>query len=292
MGDPAVSADGSQVFIPAWGAGMEIRFGSAEFDETGDIVPWRQDLFAGALDDAKLDAAGTAYVVHQSDVAAISDAGALKWQLRTDGAAEVALSPDQSVLYLFGAFTQVGGVPRAGLAAVRAADGTLLDWAPAVSGGSVWDLAATGDTVYAGGSFTAPRPHLAAFDAASGALRAFDPAPDAPISVVRVFGDRVYIAGSSMTRVAGAAQRYAAGLSLAGALVWKPALTTIVRDLAAIPGHVIIASDYRDTGGNRPLTAWDAGTGGLETWNPLDPGCPRPNTHADRDRHGDARHDR
>jgi hypothetical protein len=56
-------------------------------------------------------------------------------------------------LILGGGFTAVSGQPRTSLAAVDAATGALLPWAP-VMGVGVAQLAAQGDTIALGGSFT------------------------------------------------------------------------------------------------------------------------------------------
>ena len=79
--------------------------------------------------------------------------------------------------YIGGNFTDVGGVPRAGLAKLNA-DGSLdASFAPQVSG-FVDSLALNGSSLYLGGSFNlvdgAIRGGLAAVDASTGALLPFD----------------------------------------------------------------------------------------------------------------------
>ena len=89
-------------------------------------------------------------------------------------------------VYVGGAFTAIDGQRRDGLAAVDAVSGRLLAWDPRpgwvrrACGGAVHALAAAGGTLYVGGAFTrmgsVVRRGLAAFDAATGALTAWNPA--------------------------------------------------------------------------------------------------------------------
>jgi hypothetical protein len=66
-----------------------------------------------------------------------------------------ALSPDGSILYLGGRFTTVDGVARPNIAAVSAATGALLPWAPKLSATStVFAVTTTpSGAVYLGGQF-------------------------------------------------------------------------------------------------------------------------------------------
>lgn len=86
----------------------------------------------------------------------------------------VAVSPDQSRLYVGGDFTTVNGQARKRIAAFDTSTGALIsNFAPPVNG-SVDAIVATNSTVYAGGSFLGVgnqnRSNLAAFSATNGAL--------------------------------------------------------------------------------------------------------------------------
>ncbi|MBG6180261.1 PKD domain-containing protein, partial [Arthrobacter sp. CAN_A1] len=67
-----------------------------------------------------------------------------------------AIVATNDTVYLGGLFTGVGTVARARLAAFRASDGSLLDWAPAAVGGQVNGLALSpdGTKMVIGGAFT------------------------------------------------------------------------------------------------------------------------------------------
>ena len=81
-----------------------------------------------ALGDVELDAQSTAYFARYStfqsfrddSLWAIAADGTVRWHQTLDGGSGLALSPDEETVYVTGSFTQIGGVPRAGVAAVRA----------------------------------------------------------------------------------------------------------------------------------------------------------------------------
>jgi hypothetical protein len=102
-----------------------------------------------------------------------------------------------NTVFLGGSFEQVDGQPRAGLAAVDAQTGRVRDWNSGLGGASdsVGSMVLDSGTLYVSGNFStlggAPRSKLAAFDAASLALRPWAPVAfeATPLSVA---GGRVY----------------------------------------------------------------------------------------------------
>lgn len=99
---------------------------------------------------------------------------------------DVALSPDNSRLYVVGDFQHAdGGVGRYRVAAYDTSTGALITtFAPAVSS-TVNTVVATKNTVYIGGAFSAvngsPRSNIAALSASNGALLAWNPSADAAV---------------------------------------------------------------------------------------------------------------
>lgn len=77
-----------------------------------------------------------------------SFAPTMNGQVRT-----VAVSPDQTILYIGGDFTQVNGVTRNRIAAFDIASGQLTSFAPSASS-TVRAIATLGSTVYVGGDFS------------------------------------------------------------------------------------------------------------------------------------------
>src|SRR5439155_23536880 len=105
--------------------------------------------------------------------------------------------------YIGGSFTTVGGLPRSNLAHVTSYL-SVSAWSPNADG-IVRALAVSGPTVYVGGDFTsiggAARNHIAALDATTGAVTAWDPnATGFGVYALTVSGSTVY-AGGDFTSV-------------------------------------------------------------------------------------------
>ncbi|MGP9745367.1 PKD domain-containing protein [Brachybacterium sp. AOP29-B2-41] len=121
----------------------------------------------------------------------------------------VAVSPDNSRIYIGGSFTSVNGQNRWNIAALDATTGALLQgFNPAIGGTGVYALVAQGSMVYAGGLFTqgngTARKNLAAFSASNGALMPWAPETDLQIdAMVADPGGEKIIAGGRFSRVNG-----------------------------------------------------------------------------------------
>ncbi|HEY9048704.1 MAG TPA: T9SS type A sorting domain-containing protein, partial [Ohtaekwangia sp.] len=91
------------------------------------------------------------------------------------------LDVKDNTVYIGGAFTMVGGLPRTHLAAVDAGTGSLLTWAPDVAGTGIDKLVASGNAVYVVGDFPksiggAYRPYrIAGLDATTGLATTWNP---------------------------------------------------------------------------------------------------------------------
>jgi hypothetical protein len=122
-------------------------------------------------------------VFRRNYLAAIDTFGnVLPWDPNADGTV-AALKVSGSTVYAGGFFNSVGGLPRAKLAAINASTGTVTAWNPSsqpCSACEVVAIATSGSTVYVGGRFTqignVARKSLAAIDAASGNVLAWNPA--------------------------------------------------------------------------------------------------------------------
>jgi hypothetical protein len=131
-----------------------------------------------------------------------------------DGSLDPAFAPDVrgvvqslalsgSLLYVGGQFSQVSGVSRTNLAVINLSTGAPGSWAPSVTHSSstpfVSALAVIGSTVYVGGFFSqangVARSNLADFDAASGALGPWNPAPNGSVSALLPVGSDLLVAG-------------------------------------------------------------------------------------------------
>ena len=98
---------------------------------------------------------------------------------------DMSVSPDQSRLYIAGAFTTVNGSTRNRVAAINIPSGTLVNGFAPSPNRTVVSVDASASTVYLGGDFTTvngtAQGNLAAVSATNGALNtAFDPLLQAP----------------------------------------------------------------------------------------------------------------
>ncbi len=289
----AVAADGDEVFVAGWMTSLYGRqHGDAgQLDESGAPMVWWAAGPAhqtGGVTATALGEDGIAYW-SSSDrrtgsgaVAAVDEGPAARWQLDIEGSADaIALSPDGETLYLAGSLQSVGGVPRQGLAAVRTADGGLLDWAPQIAGGAPVSLAVSSDgtRVMVGGDFASvdgiPRANLAEVGTEDADVTAFAPDPDDAASAVAYSpdGERAYV-GGDFTHIGGRSIDGLAALrtSDGGADDWNPRVGA-VRDLAVSPDGslLVVGGSFSTVGaatGRRGVAAFETTTGALLPWNP------------------------
>jgi hypothetical protein len=181
------------------------------------------------------------------------------------------------VAYLGGDFTaavQDGvTIPRRHLAAVDAATGRLLRWAPRTNG-SVSTLRVTDRWTYLGGAFTKVgkrvHAHLARVRTQGGRVdRRFRPAANGPVATLAVAGRTIYV-GGAFSRVNGRSRPYLAALdSRRGALRrhWRPSPNNTVDTLTVRRGVVYVGGRFWKMNGTqrgRHVAPLNASTGRLK----------------------------
>jgi hypothetical protein len=182
-----------------------------------------------------------------------------------------------TVLYVAGDFGSLGGKSRHVLAAVDARTGSVTGWEPSVSGENVTALAldSSRSILYLAGDVSEvdgqQRDALAAINARTGAVTAWDPRGFGDFSVLRVGPGGTVFAGGEIAFVGGARRHGLASITRAGALTaWDPALEGTVRALALRPdnsrlyvGGAFAPGDARL---QRNLAVVDTSTGALHAF--------------------------
>jgi hypothetical protein len=174
--------------------------------------------------------------------------------------------------YLGGTFAGVGGLPRTNLAHVFG-DGHVDAWAPNPNG-TVFALALSGGTLFAGGAFTqlggAERRYVGAVDVGSGRATAWNPGADVDVRALLVMGGDVYL-GGWFTTIEGQPRPFLASVDATTGRVsaWAPQPSYPVFALASC-GDTLFAGGAFFTIGDvtRPrLAAFDTRTGALTAWD-------------------------
>ena len=213
----APSADGNTLYLggsftrlgPRTGPGVGLAASS------GAVASGLPELAGGTASAVIADGTGGWYVGGNFKHAGATDRTSLV-HILSDGSVDPAfdahvvgtvtdIALSGGVLYLAGFLTSVGGdTTRTRLAAVDAGTGALAAWNPTLAGGAAAAnaLAASGSTVYVGGSFTSiggqPRNGLAAVTT-TGTVTTWDPNPQsggsASVTALAISGSTVYVGG-------------------------------------------------------------------------------------------------
>ena len=196
----------------------------------------------------------------------------------TDGTVFATLLTGGRV-YLGGAFTALVSpdgltrLPRNHLAALDAATGEPIDWAPNPDG-TVHALATDGTSLFVGGSFWTiggqRRRGLAAFTPDGQVVSPWAATTDGTVMALVADGDRVY-AGGMFTHVAGSSRPRLAAFSSAGVLLdWHPEADDRVLALTMSAGAVIAGGSFDAVdhdGGQEHLVRLHAGSGAILPWS-------------------------
>ena len=193
-----------------------------------------------------------------------------------------------SAVYLAGYFSSLGGVVRHSIAALSAADGTATSFDPNAGGfnggiATVYALAVSGSTVYAGGYFGSiggqPRASIAALSAADGSATSWNPSAryftgPAVVETLAVAGSTIY-AGGVFTTIGGQTRNNLAALNAADgtATTWDPNPNSEVAALAISESTetiVYVGGFFTSIGGQtrNKIAALNASDGTATSWDP------------------------
>jgi hypothetical protein len=133
----------------------------------------------------------------------------------------------------------------------------VAGWTPAVSG-LVTSLAVSGTTLFAGGDITfqitgtgTSGSGIAAIHTGSGGIAAWDPAPDQPVTKIKLDGRWLYVTGS-FTGIGGESHAGLARVLVATLAFdpnWNPDVDTPVADIATAPSGLWIVGGFFLVGG-------------------------------------------
>jgi hypothetical protein len=209
------------------------------------------------------------------------DATVGAWHPDPDGSVR-AIAINGSVAYLGGTFANAGGAARTGAAAVAAdpaSDGDATAWHPDPSG-FVQALAASGSTVYIGGSFVsaggADHQNLAAVQAAGtgAAVPGWVADADSSVESLAADGGRLYVGGQfeTITHSSASTRHYIAALNAADGSVqgWNPDADWEILSIVPAGTSVYVGGGFGTIGGadRLGLAQLDTSTGTASSWDP------------------------
>jgi trimeric autotransporter adhesin len=180
--------------------------------------------------------------------------------------------------YIGGNFTKVGTSSRNNLAHIKS-DKTVDDVWSASTNNTVYTLAVSGSTVYAGGLFsyanvTTARNRLAAFDATNGSVTSWNPNADGYVYALAISGNTVY-AGGAFTKLKYGTitrNRLAAINSATGNIKdWNPDVDNTVFSLAISDSSIYAGGSFTSVNTStliNRLASFDTVNGTARNWNP------------------------
>jgi hypothetical protein len=266
------------------------RDGSAALDvNTGQVLAWQPPALPSYFPPRVHIGQGRMYVQYLGQDGVTStllgcdpqSGSATGWRGWLLGGTAAAVIVETGRLVVGGTLKGVGGVARAGLAAVRWPDGRPTDWQPDV-GMRPRTLAVLGQRVFVAGlsTYSDHGPGwIREVDGTTGAVAPWAVPVDDTIRAMRAFGERLFLAGDFAV-VAGVSRQHLASLDVSGSMPvlqpWAPTVASdqssfgVVASLDVSPGVVLIAGTLTAVGG-RPragVAALDSGSGALLDWDP------------------------
>jgi hypothetical protein len=190
-----------------------------------------------------------------------------------------ALALSGSTLYAAGDFASIGGLARTRLAAIDTQTAAADPGFDAGLGTNTFpdSLALIGPTLYVAGGFSSfagqPRSDLAAVDAATGALTAWDPDADLGVSSLEAVGSTLYVAGN-FNEIGGLTRHGLASFANGSAVPtgFDPGAPqfSFMEDISVQDSSAYVSGDFSSLGGQPRVRigAADATTGAVLPFAP------------------------
>ncbi|MFI5371456.1 MAG: T9SS type A sorting domain-containing protein [Candidatus Eisenbacteria bacterium] len=273
----------------------------------GRLIDWHPDVTSYvqslALDDTTLYVGGDFYhfggIGHRYLGAVSTRTGELlDWDPRIarspdnpyDGGPRVlAILVTDSLLYVAGAFNEVGGQSREGLVALDKRSAAVASWDPHThydipQGATYRALAMAGDTLFAAGQADSvagtASSYVVALSAKTATRYAWDPRPNWPVYALGLQEDELYVGGVFSSIGPWTKRRCLAAIDATTGKPtdWAPEADNAVWDILPSGNTIYVGGWFTSIGGvaRNGLAAIDATTGKVTDWDPqlslTDPG--------------------
>ena len=261
--------------VTGCGAPLDITTGAPEVGfprVVGSILAVAPDGLGGWYIGGVFTAVGNAA---RSNIAhVLADHSVAPWNPNAVGSVR-GLVVRGEVVYACGGFTNIGGQPRNGVAALNATTGLATAWSNPNANATARAIAFAGTALYVVGDFTSiggqPRSYLAALDTATGLATSWNPNADGSIRTLLINGTTVYVGGNFLN-IGGQPRTRIAALSRTTGLAttWKPGANNTVLAFAA-KGTVLYAGGFFTTIGGQArngIAELSTTTGLASGWNP------------------------
>lgn len=195
----------------------------------------------------------------------------------------IAVSNDETTLYICGHFSTVSSLTRRYIASLVIADGTLNNWNPNAENTALAIAVSSDDsTVYVGGEFVSVgggvRNRLAAIDISTDSLLAWNPNANDAVHILEFSPDKsTFYAGGEFTNIGGSSRNRLAeiGVSSGNVTDWNPNADGVVKSIqVSSDGNTIYVGGFFKNisgKGRTSLAALSSATGETTSWTPSSP---------------------
>jgi len=179
-----------------------------------------------------------------------------------------------TIIYVGGQFTNMGGQSRLGVAAINANTALATSWKYDVINGYVYAVLPENNSVFIGGGFNsgaALRSNIAALDVNTGRVTSWDPGANSTVYTLSLKDDLIY-AGGAFTSIGGQGRNYLAAIDITtgAATSWDPAPDLRVYALSLQDSLLYVGGGFGNIAGQprNALACLDVNNGTITPWAP------------------------